>query len=130
MAKSTVLNRAASGRDWFLMFLTLPVVLAGCGGGGNGGTGMSAPPPAASTPPMTTTPTTPTTPSTPTTPTVPGPGGPTTPAPSPPIQSAGYWHTSGSKIVDSSNTTVRITGVNWYGFETTDHLAHGLWAQD
>jgi endoglucanase len=25
---------------------------------------------------------------------------------------------------------VRITGVNWYGFETTDHLAHGLWAQD
>jgi endoglucanase len=25
---------------------------------------------------------------------------------------------------------VRTTGVNWYGFETTDHLAHGLWAQD
>jgi endoglucanase len=23
-----------------------------------------------------------------------------------------------------------MTGVNWYGFETTDHLAHGLWAQD
>ena len=23
-----------------------------------------------------------------------------------------------------------MTGVNWYGFETTDHLVHGLWAQD
>jgi endoglucanase len=23
-----------------------------------------------------------------------------------------------------------MTGVNWYGFETNDHLAHGLWAQD
>ena len=23
-----------------------------------------------------------------------------------------------------------MTGANWYGFETADHLAHGLWAQD
>jgi endoglucanase len=23
-----------------------------------------------------------------------------------------------------------MAGVNWYGFETTDHLVHGLWAQD
>jgi len=23
-----------------------------------------------------------------------------------------------------------MTGVNWYGFETSDHLVHGLWAQD
>ena len=23
-----------------------------------------------------------------------------------------------------------MAGVNWYGFETPDHLAHGLWAQD
>jgi endoglucanase len=23
-----------------------------------------------------------------------------------------------------------MTGVNWYGFETTEHLVHGLWAQD
>src|SRR5208282_2935143 len=40
-----------------------------------------------------------------------------------------YWHTSGSEIVDSGNTPMRISGVNWYGFETTDFVAHGLWAQ-
>jgi endoglucanase len=43
---------------------------------------------------------------------------------------AGYWHTSGSQILDSSNNPVRIAGINWYGFETTDELAHGLWVQD
>jgi endoglucanase len=43
---------------------------------------------------------------------------------------AGYWHTSGNKILDANNTTVRIAGINWYGFETTDHLVHGLYAQD
>jgi len=42
----------------------------------------------------------------------------------------GYWHTSGSKILDAKDATVRIAGINWYGFETTDHLVHGLWAQD
>jgi endoglucanase len=42
----------------------------------------------------------------------------------------GYWHTSGNKILDANNATVRIAGINWYGFETTDHLVHGLWAQD
>ena len=45
-------------------------------------------------------------------------------------QGTGYWHTAGSQIVDSNNQSVRIAGVNWYGFETTDELAHGLWAQD
>lgn len=208
MTQSTVLNRAASGRDWLPMLVAMPLVLAGCGGG-SGGPGMSTSPPAASTPPMTTTPTSPSTPTTPTVqvPAVPAglkatPGNatvtltwtassgatayqvsratssagpwspigvptmssysdtglmngttyyyvvsaqdsagmsansaavsatPTAPAPPPPIQSAGYWHTSGNKIEDSSNATVRITGVNWYGFETTDHLVHGLWAQD
>jgi endoglucanase len=43
---------------------------------------------------------------------------------------AGYWHTSGSKILDANGTPVRIAGINWYGFETTDHLVHGLYAQD
>ena len=43
---------------------------------------------------------------------------------------AGYWHTSGNKILDSNGTQVRIAGINWYGFETTDFLAHGLYAQD
>ena len=45
-------------------------------------------------------------------------------------QGAGYWHTSGNLILDSNGEAVRIAGINWYGFETTDYLAHGLWAQD
>ena len=43
---------------------------------------------------------------------------------------AGYWHTSGNQILDSNGSPVRIAGVNWYGFETPDEIAHGLWAQD
>lgn len=45
-------------------------------------------------------------------------------------QGTGYWHTSGNQIIDSSGHNVRIAGVNWYGFETTDQVVHGLWAQD
>ena len=45
-------------------------------------------------------------------------------------QGTGYWHTSGKQILDSIGQVVRIAGVNWYGFETADSLAHGLWAQD
>jgi endoglucanase len=43
---------------------------------------------------------------------------------------AGYWHTSGSQILDSSNQPVRITGINWFGFETSNYVAHGLWSRD
>ena len=43
---------------------------------------------------------------------------------------AGYWHISGNQILDSSGNPVRIAGINWYGFETPDEIAHGLWAQD
>ena len=43
---------------------------------------------------------------------------------------AGYWHTSGNQILDSNGNPVRIAGVNWYGFETPDEIAHGLWVQD
>jgi endoglucanase len=42
----------------------------------------------------------------------------------------GYWHTSGNQVLDSNNKVVRMTGINWYGFETTDEVVHGLWAQD
>jgi endoglucanase len=45
-------------------------------------------------------------------------------------QGTGYWHTSGKQILDSNDQAVRLAGVNWYGFETPDFLAHGLWAQD
>jgi endoglucanase len=45
-------------------------------------------------------------------------------------QRARYWHTTGNQRLDSNYQAVRIVGVNWYGFETTDKIAHGLWAQD
>ena len=45
-------------------------------------------------------------------------------------QGSGYWHTSGNQIIDTSGHTIRIAGINWYGFETTDEVVHGLWAQD
>jgi endoglucanase len=40
----------------------------------------------------------------------------------------GYLHTNGSKIVDSTGATVRLTGLNWFGMETDNHTFHGLWA--
>ncbi|MET9175613.1 glycoside hydrolase family 5 protein, partial [Streptomyces misionensis] len=43
---------------------------------------------------------------------------------------AGYWHTSGRQIVDASGNPVRIAGINWFGFETSNHVVHGLWSRD
>ncbi|HEX7303841.1 cellulase family glycosylhydrolase [Lentzea sp.] len=40
----------------------------------------------------------------------------------------GYLHTSGNKILDSTNATVRLTGINWFGMETDNKTFHGLWA--
>lgn len=45
-------------------------------------------------------------------------------------QASGYWHTNGNQILDSNNTLVRITGVNWYGFENQHQVVQGLWIQD
>ena len=45
-------------------------------------------------------------------------------------QGTGYWHTKGNEIVDSKGETVRIAGINWYGFETADGVVHGLYDQD
>ncbi|WUW19191.1 cellulase family glycosylhydrolase [Streptomyces sp. NBC_01465] len=47
-----------------------------------------------------------------------------------PAAGSGYWHTSGRQILDSANQPVRIAGINWFGFETTNLVAHGLWARD
>jgi endoglucanase len=41
---------------------------------------------------------------------------------------AGFWSTSGSKIVDASGATVRVTGANWFGFETANYMPHGIWS--
>ncbi|MFE3858762.1 cellulase family glycosylhydrolase [Streptomyces griseorubiginosus] len=43
---------------------------------------------------------------------------------------AGYWHTSGRQILDASGQPVRVAGINWFGFETSNHVVHGLWSRD
>lgn len=43
---------------------------------------------------------------------------------------AGYWHTSGRQILDAAGQPVRIAGINWFGFETGNHIVHGLWTRD
>lgn len=43
---------------------------------------------------------------------------------------SGYWHTSGRQLLDDANRPVRIAGINWFGFETANHVPHGLWARD
>lgn len=40
-----------------------------------------------------------------------------------------YLHTSGRQILDSANRPVRITGVNWFGLETSNYAPHGLWTR-
>ena len=40
------------------------------------------------------------------------------------------WATSGNKVISPSGAEFRVTGINWYGFETSDNVAHGLYAHD
>lgn len=37
-----------------------------------------------------------------------------------------YLHTSGAKILDSQGNVVRLTGLNWFGLETSTFCPHGL----
>ncbi len=41
-----------------------------------------------------------------------------------------FWHTEGNRIVDTHSRPVRISGMNWSGFETTQAVPGGLEAQD
>lgn len=43
---------------------------------------------------------------------------------------AGYWHTSGRQLLDGANRPVRVAGINWFGFETSNYVPHGLWSRD
>lgn len=52
-----------------------------------------------------------------------------TSAPAQPL-GTGYWHTSGTQIVDSVNQPVRIAGLNWFGFESSTFVVHGLGQRD
>ncbi|MGW4381471.1 cellulase family glycosylhydrolase [Kitasatospora sp. NPDC004531] len=47
-----------------------------------------------------------------------------------PAAGAGFWHTSGRQILDEAGNPVRIAGINWFGFETSNYVPHGLWSRD
>ncbi|MBB6365303.1 endoglucanase [Xanthomonas sacchari] len=34
------------------------------------------------------------------------------------------------KVVDDAGNAVQLRGVNWFGFETSQHTVHGLWARN
>jgi aryl-phospho-beta-D-glucosidase BglC (GH1 family) len=51
-------------------------------------------------------------------------------APPPPSGAAGFLSMSGPSMIDASGRTVRLTGVNWFGFETATRAPHGLWSRD
>ena len=40
-----------------------------------------------------------------------------------------YLHASGTQILDSHGNAVRLTGLNWFGLETSTYCPHGLWAR-
>jgi endoglucanase len=44
--------------------------------------------------------------------------------------SAWAYSVANGRIVDAHGQAVQLRGVNWFGFETTDHVAHGLWARN
>lgn len=47
-----------------------------------------------------------------------------------PFANSSQIGTSSRDIVDSPPTLPRMTGVNWFGFETGLYVPHGLWARD
>ncbi len=42
----------------------------------------------------------------------------------------GFWHAEGSRILTASGAPVRLSGVNWSGFETTNMVPGGLTVKD
>ncbi|GAA3620710.1 cellulase family glycosylhydrolase [Flavivirga jejuensis] len=45
-------------------------------------------------------------------------------------QQQNFLNTSGNKLFDSAGNEVRLTGVNWFGFETSLYSPHGIWSRD
>lgn len=44
--------------------------------------------------------------------------------------SQNFLTSQGNKLIDSKGNTVRLTGVNWFGFETNLKYPHGIWSRD
>ncbi len=45
-------------------------------------------------------------------------------------QQQNFLTASGNKLFDSNGKEVRLTGVNWFGFETSLYQPHGIWSRD
>ncbi len=45
-------------------------------------------------------------------------------------QDAIAYSVSGRTIYNDSGAVVQLKGVNWFGFDTSDHTVHGLWARN
>jgi endoglucanase len=46
------------------------------------------------------------------------------------VFSQNYLSVQGNKLIDSDGQVVRLTGVNWFGFETSNLHVHGIWSRD
>lgn len=46
-----------------------------------------------------------------------------------PAGAVGYFHTQGNQLLDANNHVVKIAGVNWFGFESSNYAPHGLWTR-
>ncbi|WP_299245691.1 cellulase family glycosylhydrolase [uncultured Aquimarina sp.] len=45
-------------------------------------------------------------------------------------QQQNFLTASGNRLYDSTGKEVRLTGVNWFGFETQNYSPHGIWSRD
>ncbi len=63
-------------------------------------------------------------------PSSPPPSSPSAPPPAPgPAGPPGWLHTSGAQILDDAGQVVRLTGLSWFGLETSNYAPHGLWSR-
>ncbi|WPF87976.1 cellulase family glycosylhydrolase [Cyanobacterium aponinum AL20118] len=46
------------------------------------------------------------------------------------LTAEGGWQTQGNQIIDPDGNPFRISGVNWFGLETSNFTPHGLWARN
>ncbi|MEV2239265.1 cellulase family glycosylhydrolase [Micromonospora sp. NPDC049891] len=53
---------------------------------------------------------------------------PTAAAPAAAAATADWLHTDGNRIVDEAGNEVWLTGVNWFGFNASERVFHGLWS--
>ncbi len=44
--------------------------------------------------------------------------------------SAWSYAVKNGQVVDDSGNAVQLRGVNWFGFETPEHITHGLWTRN